>query len=244
MKKRALLLSGGVNDAIDHQRYRNDIEAFFRVLTEHWGYDENDVRLHVGRGSPLRFNTASGQHVLDAHSARPQHVLEGLEWLAELGTDDRLFFMATDHGVPEGISLWGKGNYLTPQRLTAILGESKATKVLVFGQCHSGVFGLHVPPKSVVCAACTANEASRHRRPPMPGMQPQYDEFLYQFAGALAGKYPDGQALAENGGLAKPPNITIAEAFRYARDMDAWYPNSFETPQLFDPDNLAAHLTL
>ena len=63
MKKRALLLSGGVNDAIDHQRYRNDIEAFFRVLTEHWGYDENDVRLHVGRGSPLRFNTASGQNV-------------------------------------------------------------------------------------------------------------------------------------------------------------------------------------
>ncbi len=244
MKKRALLLSGGVNDSIDHPRYRNDIEAFFRVLTEHWGYEEKDVRLHVGRGSPLRFNTAGGEHVLDVYSARPQFVIEGLEWLAEMGADDRVFFMATDHGEAEGISLWGKSNYLTPQRLTSILDKSAARKVLVFGQCFSGIFGLNMPRNSIVCTACAAHEISRPRRAPMPGMEPQYDEFLYHFAGALTGQYPDGQCLVDDVVPAKPPNLTIADAFQYARAMDAWYPNSHETPQLFDPDNLAAQLTL
>lgn|GEM_PF-4706162 len=244
MKKRALLLSGGVNDLIDHPRYRNDIEAFFRVLTETWGYEENEVRLHVGKGSPLRMATARGPLVVQAHSARHQLVLEGLEWLAELGADDRVFFMATDHGEAEGISLWGKSNYLTPPRLASILDKSAATKILVFGQCFSGVFGLNMPRNSVVCTACKADESSWPRRAPISGMQARYDEFLYHLVGALAGTYPDEELLDSSVPVPAPKEVTIAQAFRYAKAMDEWHKTGHETPQLFDPDGLAVQLGL
>ena len=244
MKKRALLLSGGVNVSIDHPRYRNDIVAYYRLLTEVAGYQNDDIRLYVGSGAPIRLETSSSQWVLQVHPARPQQVREGLEWLAELAAEDRMVFMTTDHGEANGISLWGKNNYLTPQALTSTLDQSSAAKILVFGQCYSGVFGLNAPRNSVVCTACTANEISRPRRSPMPGVEPQYDEFLYHFAGALAGEYPDGQPLAGDVLAAESSPISIKAAFEYARAMDAWYPNSYETPQLFDPDNLAAQLRL
>lgn len=108
MKKRALLLSGGVNPTVDRPRYRNDIEAYFRVLRDVWDYAETDIRLHVGPGGALRLATAAGEQVVAAHSARPRDVMEGLEWLAELGVEDRAFVMATDRGEVEGLSLWGK----------------------------------------------------------------------------------------------------------------------------------------
>lgn len=239
MKKRALLLSGGVNHDLDHPRYRNDIAAYFHLLTETHGYQESDIRMCVGSGAPLRLTGVAGERVVPVLAARWQHVKEALEWLAELGPEDRAFVMVTDHGTQDGISLWGKNSYLTPSTVKTILDKSSAMKILVYGQCNSGVFGHHVPMNSIVCCACEPHEQSWPLRRPAPGVEPAYDEFLYHLAGALRGAYPDGLALNEYDPIPPPAQLTIGKAFEYARSIDYWFIQEKEFPRMLDPYNLA-----
>lgn len=240
MKRRALLLSGGITQEKDRPRYANDVEAFHRLLVEDYGYAGADIRVCMSRGqrSPL----SPGVAMLPATR---EAVLESLSWLAELGKEDRALLMVTDHGDLEGISLWGKGSFLSPSDIMSKLEGSAADKILIFGQCYAGLFRAVRVPRVVTCCACSDDEHSLPQ--PVPrGVEPQYDEFLYQLAGALAGRYPDGKPLPEGDpSLAQPP--TIGAAFRFARDHDHWVtgtqPRS-ELPRIFDPEGLAEQLTL
>jgi len=77
----------------------------------------------------------------------------------------------------------------------------------------------------------------------LPGVEPNYNEFLYQFVGAMLGSYPDNVPLTEPLVVPAQGNVTIAEIFRYARDNDYWYMGlkaQTETPQMADPNALSA----
>ncbi len=81
---------------------------------------------------------------------------------------------------------------------------------------------------------------------PAPGVEPTHDEFLYQFAGALAGRYPDGAPLKDPD-IPPPDRISIGEAFQYAYEHDRWVTGMrpvTELPRIFDPFGIARQLTL
>lgn len=245
MTRRALLLSGGVNRALDRPRYANDLGAYYRMLAGVYGHAAVDIRVCDGAGGARRLH---GDAPLPVEPARRADVLAALEWLAELGEGDQAFLMVTDHGEPEGICLWGHGQHLSPDDLARPLRSSAATKVLVFGQCYSGRFGDMALQRAVICCACDADGSSFPVPRPASGVEPPYSEFLYQLAGALAGEYPDHAPLPLDAGQLSPPGrISIGEAFRFARDHDRWVTGMrrvHELPRLFDPGAIADGLTL
>jgi hypothetical protein len=243
MRRRALLLSGGISRDQDRPRYANDVAAYYRLLVETYGYGDEDVRVCAGPGS-ARPLVAGGSKL--ARAAKRQNVVEDLAWLAELSAGDLAFLMVTDHGDPAGMSLWGKDQFLSPAELAAALRPSQATKVLVLGQCHAGIFGAADYGRAVVCCACDADEYSHPRPPPARGVEPLHSEFLYQLAGALQGVYPDGSPLPESD-LPAPPGISVGAAFRFALEHDHWITGTRqvdELPRLFDPAELADRITL
>jgi hypothetical protein len=243
VKRRALLLSGGVNRDLDRSWYAHDIAAFHDLLVTVHGYGEADVRVCMGSGGsrPL-----AGGRVAPVEPARRDPVLSALRWLAELQECDRAFVMVTDHGDEEGISLWGKSQILTPGKLVELLGPSPATKVIVLGQCFAGCFGTCQLGRAVVCCACGPAELSYPRPRAAPGVEPTHSEFLYQLAGALGGRYPDGARL-QDPDLPPPDRISIGEAFRYARAHDHWITGTrsvSELPRMFDPAGIADQIAL
>jgi hypothetical protein len=241
--RRALLVSGGISRDKDSLWYANDVAAYYRLLVDTYGYGDEDVRVCAGPGSarPL----VAGRSKL-ARAAKRQTVFESLAWLAELSVGDLAFLMVTDHGDPAGISLWGKGQFLSPAELSAALRPSPATKVLVLGQCHAGIFGTANYGPAVVCCACDADKSSYARPRPAPDVEPLHSEFLYQLAGAFQGVYPDGLALPD-GDLIAPPRISVGAAFRFAQQHDHWITGTRqadELPRLFDPYGLADQVRL
>lgn len=246
MKRRALLLSGGVSHNLNYPRYANDVAAYYRLLTSFYNYAESDVYVCVGPGGA--YPLAAGGGLRQVHAAKRTPVFDVLANVAvELGEDDLLFVMVTDHGdAEEGISLWGKGAFLAPEALATALRRSSAIKILVLGQCYAGAFGALDIGRAVVCCACGRDAVSFPSPSPARGVEPAHNEFLYQLAGALGGRYPDDLPLKDPN-LPRPPDILIGDAFRYARANDCWYAglrNYTELPQIFDPYGLADRTTL
>lgn len=245
MNRRALLLSGGLSQEKDYPRYTNNIAAFYRTLAGVFGYRVEDIRVCMSAGGyrPL----AAGDRAVRVEPASRTQVLDALRWLAELDEDDLAVLVVTDHGEEEGIALWGKGLFLTPTELAGALGGSRATKLLVLGQCYAGRFAQLSLPRAVFYCACGPDEYA-YPTPAPRGVEPDYSEFLYQLAGALAGVYPDGEPLDRLADDLPPPDrITLAQAFRYAHDHDRWVPDTRavrELPRLIDPDGIADSLFL
>jgi len=138
-------------------------------------------------------------------------VIESINWLIDAEEAEQAFFMVTDHGHPEGISLWGQNQFLSLSELSSLLNTSSILKVLVLGQCYSGIFAESPPQRSIVCCACKANEVSLPvpRTRMLPGVEPNYNEFLYQFVGAMLGSYPDNVPLTEPLVVPAQGNVTI-----------------------------------
>lgn len=223
MRRRALLLSGGVGPSLDFARYRNDVAAFADV-PEGQGFASNEVRKLVSA---------------DATRAA---VLSSLAWLAQLTTGDVMTLVVTDHGHPSGLCVWGHGQYLTPRELRDALAGSKAWKILIYRQCHAGVFA-DVPPTAVACCACAATDWS-HGCPPEQGGEAAHDEFLYHLAAAFGGWHPDAALCPW-----PPPLVTVGAAFRFEESRNRWRTCrnpacTPETPELVDPEGLAERLTL
>lgn len=243
MTKRAILLSGGVRQTLNHARYENDVAAYYRMLVNVYHYDPAEITVLVGPGGARPI--VPGGPI--AGAATRDRVIAALERLRDLGEEDRALLMFTDHGDPEeGVALWGKGAFLSAAEVESLVGVSPATKVLILGQCSAGSFGSLNLGRAIVCSACGPGENSFPCYVAGRGEEPLYNEFLYQMAGALTGQYPDGQSLLDPG-LTAPPAITLDEAFRYARDHDRWVTGTrgaAELPRMFDPHGIATTMTL
>jgi hypothetical protein len=229
--KRALLVAGGISQKISHRRYRNDLLLFFRALTEVHGYGEDAIRVLLGLGgSPMTPGSAR------CRPATRLEIHEGLAWLRELGSADSLFVVASNHGSPDGLCLWGS-EIVTPSEFEACLVGCDASKVLIFGQCYAGVFCAMRLARAVVCSAAGAKEPSWACTLDGHRVAPEYDEFLYHFAAAMSGSYPNGMPCCET--IPPPPQLSVKQAFEYARKFD----RQPETPQISDPELLASLLT-
>ena len=245
MTRRLLLVAGGCSDIWAYDRYANDLGLFYDAAVRSSGYAPEDVRVCFKDGNapvpnvPASIRTAARRADLDG----------AFLWLSDLGEGDRAVVVVSNHGDGEGLWLWGKDKYYMPDHVQRALAGCVATKVFVLGQCHAGRFAKMSMTNVVLACAAASHEASN-------SFDLQYDEFLYQFASALRGGYPDGRPLRAT--VPQPGAITIDEAFRYAAAFDRcsakdWplplgYPADKyapETPELHEnPAGLAVRITL
>lgn len=245
----ALLISGGVNSRVNQARYGNDLERWTGGL-EARGFD-----------CAVCFADGAGLAVTGARvrPARRSDIDAELSLLSGLSEDDLAVVLVSNHGDPTGFCTWGKDR-VTPANLAAELKDCAATKVLILGQCYSGIFGSIALQDTVVITACGSNETSWACHSP-PGPQ-AYDEFLFQLADALFGPVasnpgnPHASASATSqpsnpGPAAAPaptptvsarvaPPVSLLAAFNLAAAQD----RRPETPTIADPGCLANTLVL
>ncbi|HEX2570950.1 MAG TPA: hypothetical protein VH877_15430 [Polyangia bacterium] len=227
---RAFLVAGGIDGAHYDIRYRNDLGAFYKLLVHVIGIPPHQVRVcHRDGGAGDLDDDGRLEHFLPA--TRPE-LETGLRWLAEAGPEDLAILVASNHGDPDGLCLWGAGEFLPPSAVQEMLTPCAATKLLVFGQCYAGRFASIALDRTVICCACEPDQPS-YAHP-----DKNYDSFLYHLATALAGETPDGTP--PNVPLARTGPAHVAEAFRYAQESN----RTPETPRLIDPLALAPTLDL
>lgn len=234
MTRRALLLSGGVNQSLNHANYHNDLVRWSKELVQR----RISCQVCFANGSyTLGLPAKIGKKVPVSGTAI-QQVQAGLDWL--LGSPaDLALLLVSNHGDQGGkISLWGKAQ-ANLTLLQGALNKSLVEKhVLIFGQCYSGYFTALASNKTVVYTACKDDQLS-HSCPPLANVR--QSEFLFQLANALFG--PEGGKAP-----ASPP--TLAAAFTTAAQANRWTPRAQPTivdpeePQQSDPGNLGVTLVL
>ena len=221
LRRRCLLLAGGVDSARNYDRYGHELLWWGERLSGA-GFS---CRACLGDGKignhPVRSVRVS--------PARRPDVMAALDWLAAVGDGDLGLLVVSNHGNTGGICLWGT-DVLSPGELSIALQPAKGALVLVMGQCYGGVFGPLAGPKTAVLSACRSNEVSYSCATP-PGLV--YDEFLYQLGTALFGAPTD----APQPGPARRP-LSLQSAFHWAHAQD----RRSETPQLFDPSGMAGSI--
>lgn len=215
--KKALLLSGGVHPQCNHDRYARDLLLYLDGLLQR-GWPRSAIRVLHGEGAAVLAVPA----LQSTEPCTAANVADALTWLADLAPGDFGLLVASNHGNEDGLRLWAD-EFLSPATLKCHLSTSRGALLLVFGQCHAGIFAHLGLPQTVVACACRADQQSRGRP------QRDYDQFLYDFATVL---------------LAHPASglPTCAQAFDHAARVNP-KPDR-ETAVLDDPFGLAAGLTL
>lgn len=222
----ALIISGGISSSSNHSRYWNDCSLFYQILVDVYGYDRNKIYVIMADGtsssedlhlsatggymsSPLDLN---GDGINDIQrSATRDNISWAFDQLASrMTSNDNLFIFTTDHGASSGnLCLWGE--QMSPdQMLTQMqkLNNYKSISVCM-EQCFSGAFvnPLSNMSRLTICTAANATETSCGAT--------YIDPFVYHWAMAVSQK--------EAADTDNDSNISMLEAFRYARNADECY---------------------
>lgn len=238
----AVIISGGMNKLMNHERYWNDCAFLYRTLREDCQIDKQDITLLISDGGEAGRDMllddgsgfASSSADLDGDGERdvwlPATLAQVDASLTELATrltaSDRLFLFMIDHGGgDDGLSqsyawMWG-GERLYDTHLARLLDAFHvASMSLCLGLCHSGGFIDDLKGENrVIATSCADDEDSWACR------DRPFDEFVYQWTCAVAGHDPEGHAVeADTDGNG---HISMAEAFNYAYQHD----RREETPQ-------------
>lgn len=237
----AMIISGGVAPASNHERYWNDCSYIYQVLRNKYGVPKANIKVFMSDGtSPgadMRKADGSGfvssptdldsDGIADINGAATKtNISNGFSNFANnLSEDDHLFVFVIDHGGSvDGISnsyicLWNNEK-LYDYELDNMLDNIDAGYMsVVLGQCFSGGFVDNLAQTGrVIMTACSGNEYSYgcSDRP--------YDEFVYWWTKAMAEKTPESAGLSLG---FYPAPMTMDFAFEYASQQD----RRSETPQ-------------
>jgi hypothetical protein len=237
----AVIISGGMNKLMNHERYWNDCAFLYRTLRQDCRFARQDITLLISDGgeperdmlladgsgfatSPADLDGDGERDVwLPATMAQIESSLN--ELATQLTTNDHLFVFLMDHGGRDDNQqsyawVWG-GERLYDTRLAQLLDNFHVASIgIVVGMCYSGGFIEELQADNrVIVASCADNEQSWACR------DKPYDEFVYHWTCAIAGHDPDGNAVsADTDG---DGYVTMSEAFSYARQHD----RREETPQ-------------
>jgi hypothetical protein len=238
----AVIVSGGMNKLMNHERYWNDCAFLYRTLRHDYHIPKDDIILLMSDGGDpgddqMTANNngfASSGSDLDGDGQRDVFLAASMKNLVsvlsalsnELTHDDHLFLFLIDHGGSENMQgdsylwLWNSEK-LSDAMLAMLLGQFNVGSVnIVAGQCYSGGFIDNLAGQGrIISTACRGDELS--------WMCPDknYDEFIYHWICAIAGHDEQGRAIdADTNGDGR---VSMAEAFGYARLHD----RREETPQ-------------
>ena len=135
-------------------------------------------------------------------------------------SDEQVFVFVTDHGSRHDgesyICLWN-GDEISASEFAKEINkiEFGSRKHVVLGQCYSGGF---IEPLLSSCGNISVATASKANEESCAMADLRYDEFLYHWISAAAGRTPDGQTVdADKNGYA---GVSAYEIFRYAEDSD------------------------
>jgi len=251
----AVIVSGGMNKLMNHERYWNDCAFLYRTLRQDYhlpkrniillmsdGGDPGDDQLLTdGGGFTSSPNDLDGDGERDVFQAATIQNLVGVmnDLSNSLTTDDHLFIFLMDHGGSDDcwteshLWLWNSEK-LTDDLLGQLVNLFSVASVnILAGQCYSGGFIDNLASTGrIISTACKGDELS--------WMCPdkQYDEFIYHWTCAIAGHDETGTTVtADTNG---DGHVSMAEAFAYARDHD----RREETPQYCSvPDDLGERWT-
>ena len=238
----AVIINGGMNKLMNHERYWNDCAFLYRTLCDDLHFSKQDITLLISDGGePGRdmlladgsgFATSPADFDGDGERdvwlpATLDQVEASLTELAEsLTPNDRLFLFMIDHGdfdnsVQQSYAwMWGGGR-LYPTHMAQLLDAFHVESIsLCLGLCHSGGFIDELRRENrVIATSCAENEQSWacSDRP--------YDEFVFHWICAVAGHDPEGNAVSAD--TDADGVVSMAEAFDYACQHD----QREETPQ-------------
>jgi len=237
-----VVISGGMNKMMNHERYWNDCSFLYRTLRDDLHFSKQDITLLMSDGGdPGRdmlladgSGFASSSADLDGDGERdvwlpatlPQVEATLTELAATLTANDRLFLFIVDHGAfDDGLHqaytyMWG-GQRLYDTRLAQLLDAFHVQSMsVVLEFCRSGGFVADVQRDGrVVATSCAESEMSWACR------DKPYDEFVYHWTCAVAGHDPYGNAVSADAD--GDGHVSMSEAFAYAQQHD----QREETPQ-------------
>lgn len=150
--RRAFLVAGGINTKQCAPRYANEL-AWWAT-----GLAARGFSCRVAHGDGSQVPQFAGVPAAFSPATRAD-IGDGMSWLSEAG--ELALLMASNHGDESGLCLWG-AEMVTPAELGAMLAMAASpgsTRVLVFGQCNSGVF-LRLADKRTVVVSVRPQGAS------------------------------------------------------------------------------------
>ena len=252
----AVIVSGGMNKLMNHERYWNDCAFLYRTLREDCRLSKDDITLLMsdggapGRDMLLADGTgfASSSADLDGDGERDVWLPATLaqveatftELAGRLTVSDRLFLFVIDHGAYDDVLqqpyawMWGSGRLYADHLAQLLDAFHVASMSLCLGFCQSGGFiGYLRGENRVIATSCAAFEESWACR------DRPYDEFVYHWTCAVAGHDHGGNAVgADSDG---DGSVSMAEAFSYALGHD----RREEHPQYCSvPETLGGQWTL
>lgn len=230
----AVIISGGANPILNHERYWNNCSAMYKCLRNVYNYRRDrifvlmsdgvssDPDRHLNNGwyesSPQDLDGDGNDDI--NYSATKANISTVFNYLRDhVAVDEQVLVFVTDHGSRHDdesyITLWGGSEISASEFANEVKKiNDSSRKHVVLGQCYSGGF---IGPLSScwnvsVATACAYNQASSARSGSM------YDEFLYHWISAAAGRTPGGTVV--NADLNGYDGVSAEEIFRYSQDKD------------------------
>lgn len=231
----AVIISGGVCPYFNKERYWNDCSAIYKCLRQVYGYRRDRILVLMSDGT----SSGSDRFMIDKtymsspldldgdgtddinYSATRSNLSKVFNYLKEqVKSDEQVFVFVTGHGSRRNgesyICLWNEEE-ISASEFAKEIGKITfdSRKHVVLGQCYSGGF---VDPLLSSCSNISVATASEEDKlsNAMSGLK--YDEFLYHWISAAAGRTPDGQTVdADKNGYV---GVSAYEMFRYAEDND------------------------
>ena len=230
----AVIISGGARPEINWERYWNNCSAMYKCLRNVYNYRRDRIFVLMSDGvssdPDRRLNNGwyeSSPQDLDGdgnddinYSATKANISTVFNYLRDhVAVDEQVLVFVTDHGSRHDdesyITLWGGSEISASEFANEVKKiNDSSRKHVVLGQCYSGGF---IGPLSScwnvsVATACAYNQASSARSGSM------YDEFLYHWISAAAGRTPGGTVV--NADLNGYDGVSAEEIFRYSQDKD------------------------
>ena len=232
----AVIISGGRNLSYNYERYWNDCSAIYKCLRNVYNYrrDRIFVIMSDGKSESLdQRHLISGTYTsspqdLDGdgiddinYSATKSNISQVFDYLAgHVSSGEQVLIFVADHGATENgksyIWLWNDITMSADDFAKEVKKiPSSARKHVVMGQCYSGGF---VDPLSSVCSNISIATAASADQESHAMFSLEYDEFLYHWISAAAGRTPGGAVV--NADLNGYDGVSAEEIFRYSQNKD------------------------
>ena len=230
----AVIISGGANLDSNYERYWNNCSAIYKSLRQVYNYRKDRIFVLMSDGtsqnldrimndgtymsSPLDLDDDGANDV--NYSATKSNISTVFNYLRDhVSQSEQVLVFVTDHGSRYNnesyITLWNGSEISAVEFANEISKVNKTSrKHVVLGQCYSGGF---VGPLSS-CHNISIATASSAEQKSWANSDLLYDEFLYHWISAAAGKTPDGAIV--NADLNGYDGVSAEEIFRYSQDKD------------------------
>jgi hypothetical protein len=222
-KRKAVLVSGGIDRFQNHARYLNDLVICYRCLVDRYDFLPSDIQVIYNNGGwyDMGRDTKGASSPVLTQWASKQNVLDALDkTLGALGSDDFCVLFTTNHGSDASgrLELWTPSEYLTPNEFgTALAKHKDQYRLGIFGHCYGEMM---IGPLLKNTAAdkavgVAASKTASYALPP----DDLYDAFIYHYISALAEQTPAGYPVESD---SKGDGVDVKEAYDFATTLKSY----------------------